>query len=292
MLNLDQVATFIIVVEQGSFSAAARYLKKSQGGISTAIANLEIDLGISLFDRTVKYPILTEHGERFYQQAKVLIRQAERITGYAQSKSRKEEDRLTVALSPLLPFSTIETALEKLSVAFPFVQVHIKKLPERELHQSLLNGETDLGLQMASQIPEHLEFVSVQQLEWVCVCSPDSDFADMEFVDNDVLLAQRQIICSSIFDNNALRDMGCISFEYWQADSLEGVARLIEQGIGWGMLPKSVFEEKKALGTLIQFRPEFSKVNLYSVTDVIWKAKHELGPALAFLLKILKDSTH
>lgn len=46
----------------GSFSAAARKLGKSQSTVSTAIANLEIDLGLNLFDRSSRKPMLTEHG--------------------------------------------------------------------------------------------------------------------------------------------------------------------------------------------------------------------------------------
>ncbi|MCS6036963.1 LysR family transcriptional regulator [Klebsiella pneumoniae subsp. pneumoniae] len=48
----------------GSFSAAARRLRKSQSTISTAIANLEADLGVTLFDRATRQPTLTPQGSR------------------------------------------------------------------------------------------------------------------------------------------------------------------------------------------------------------------------------------
>jgi DNA-binding transcriptional LysR family regulator len=46
----EALTAFVEAVDSGSFSAAARRLRKSQSTISTAIANLEADLGVTLFD--------------------------------------------------------------------------------------------------------------------------------------------------------------------------------------------------------------------------------------------------
>lgn len=47
----EALTAFVETVAAGSFSAAARRLRKSQSTISTSIANLEADLGFDLFDR-------------------------------------------------------------------------------------------------------------------------------------------------------------------------------------------------------------------------------------------------
>ena len=60
--SLDQLETFASVAETGSFSAAARRLGRTQSTVSVAIANLEADLGVALFDRTPRVPTLTEAG--------------------------------------------------------------------------------------------------------------------------------------------------------------------------------------------------------------------------------------
>ena len=46
----EALNAFVEAAALGSFSAAARKLRKSQSTISTAIANLEADLGLTLFD--------------------------------------------------------------------------------------------------------------------------------------------------------------------------------------------------------------------------------------------------
>lgn len=48
--SIEQLQAFVASAEQGSFSAAARHLGKAQSVVSAAIANLEADLNLSLFD--------------------------------------------------------------------------------------------------------------------------------------------------------------------------------------------------------------------------------------------------
>ena len=52
----------------GSFTAAARKLGKRQSTVSEAIANLEIDLGVQLFDRSTRTPTLTDAGRALLPQ--------------------------------------------------------------------------------------------------------------------------------------------------------------------------------------------------------------------------------
>ena len=59
-VTLDQLRTFIAAAEQGSFSAAGRKLRRAQSVVSQTLANLEGQLGVTLFDRSARYPTLTE----------------------------------------------------------------------------------------------------------------------------------------------------------------------------------------------------------------------------------------
>jgi DNA-binding transcriptional LysR family regulator len=59
--SLDQLHVFLTVVKTGSFAAAGRRLATS--AVSYTVANLEMQLGIALFDRErTRKPVLTEAG--------------------------------------------------------------------------------------------------------------------------------------------------------------------------------------------------------------------------------------
>ena len=61
-MSMDQLRTFIAAAEEGSFSAAGRKLRRAQSVVSQTLANLEQQVGFQLFDRSGRYPRLTEQG--------------------------------------------------------------------------------------------------------------------------------------------------------------------------------------------------------------------------------------
>src|SRR5471032_2253491 len=61
-VSLDQLRAFIASVDEGSFSAAARRLRRAQSVVSELVSSLEGQIGVTLFDRSGRYPALTPQG--------------------------------------------------------------------------------------------------------------------------------------------------------------------------------------------------------------------------------------
>src|SRR5271165_1766880 len=61
-VSLDQLRAFIAAVDEGSFSAGARRLRRAQSAVSELVSNLEAQIGVVLFDRSQRYPKLTAAG--------------------------------------------------------------------------------------------------------------------------------------------------------------------------------------------------------------------------------------
>lgn len=68
METLSSIESFVRSAELGSFSAAARRLSLTPGGVSKNVAKLEVDLGVRLFHRSTRSLTLTEAGEQFLAQ--------------------------------------------------------------------------------------------------------------------------------------------------------------------------------------------------------------------------------
>src|SRR5436189_4661240 len=71
-VTLDQLRTFIAAAEQGSFSAAGRKLGRANSVVSQTLATLENQLGVTLFDRSARYPGLTANGLARLQDARAV----------------------------------------------------------------------------------------------------------------------------------------------------------------------------------------------------------------------------
>src|SRR5258706_4411055 len=87
-VTLDQLRTFIAAVDEGSFSAAGRKLRRAQSVVSQTLANLEAQLGGKLFDRSARYPQLTEEGRSLLADARSV---ADNIDGFkARARAMRE----------------------------------------------------------------------------------------------------------------------------------------------------------------------------------------------------------
>src|SRR5216683_6109714 len=70
---LGGIDVLAAVVEAGSFVRAARALGLTQSGVSRAVARLEAQLGVRLFDRNARSVVLTDEGRRFHHAVTPLL---------------------------------------------------------------------------------------------------------------------------------------------------------------------------------------------------------------------------
>src|SRR5690606_13743073 len=103
--SLDQLQMLVTVAQAGSFSAAARRLGRTQSTISAAIANLEADLGVELFDRSTRIPALTTAGQKLLLEAEAVLERCRALEGHADSLTEETEPSLTLAIE--VPYNTV-----------------------------------------------------------------------------------------------------------------------------------------------------------------------------------------
>lgn len=96
--SLDQLEVFVLVTQTGGFSAAACKLGKTQSTISSAIANLEADWGVQLFDRSSKLAVLTAAGQALLIQAKEILERCKVLEEQASSFNLGVESALTLSI--------------------------------------------------------------------------------------------------------------------------------------------------------------------------------------------------
>jgi len=75
-ITLRQIEVFTEVLKSGSTTQASQQLALSQSAVSAALADLEGQLGVQLFDRVGKRLVLNEHGRLLYPRAVGLLEQA------------------------------------------------------------------------------------------------------------------------------------------------------------------------------------------------------------------------
>src|SRR3954453_5630507 len=125
-LSLDQILTFLAAAEEGSFSAAGRRLKRSQSVVSQTLANLEAQLGVRLFDRSARYPVLTKAGEVLLTDARAITRQVGTLRAKARALGGGLEAELAVAVDVMFPIQVFARAVRDFRAEFPETPLRVE----------------------------------------------------------------------------------------------------------------------------------------------------------------------
>src|SRR5258706_2589185 len=109
-VTLDQLRTFIAAVDEGSFSAAGRKLRRAQSVVSQTIANLEAQLGVKLFDRSAYHPRLSEEGRSLLATARSVADNVDEFKARARAMHEGLEPELSGAMDVMYPIEALTTA--------------------------------------------------------------------------------------------------------------------------------------------------------------------------------------
>src|SRR6266850_6182358 len=97
-VSLDLLRSFIAAADQGSFSAAARRLRRAQSAVSELVSGLEAQIGVTLFDRSGRYPKLTPEGLVLLADARGVISGADFMKARAKGMASGLEPELSVVV--------------------------------------------------------------------------------------------------------------------------------------------------------------------------------------------------
>ena len=124
-MTLDQIETFLCVVECGSFKAASEKLFRSQPALSVSIKKLEQELEFDLFSREAYRPVLTEKGLLFLPRAKHLFQNAQSLLQFSRELSSDKERVLNIAIDSLCPLSEILAPIRDFMESEPDVNINL-----------------------------------------------------------------------------------------------------------------------------------------------------------------------
>lgn len=275
--NLEQLGLFVKVAEQRSFSAVARDLHRAQSAVSSAIALLEADLGVVLFERSSgRQPHLTEAGRALLEEAREVLRQCERLEGRATALMRGQEAQLRLAQDEAMPYQPVIESLDAFAGAYPEVQVQMANTAQGDVARRLVERQADLGLLFRhEQMPAALERRAVGRVEMVTVCSARHPLAAASRVNRQQLARHRQLLIAS--NSGAYAGGEAISPQVWRADSFYMMAELLRCGLGWAWLPRNVVQYPAYGGEMVELASDWSPPPL--VVELAWRRDAPLGPA-------------
>lgn len=149
MSHLSNIELFVRVVEEGSFSAAARSLGITPSAVSRQISSLEVELGGRLFQRTTRKQNLTEVGEIYFQHAQRLVEDMEAAQLAVKQLAGKPSGHLRLTAEADFALAFIAPILPEFLNRYPDIQVSLQM---SAVLQDLIHDNLDVAIRIG-----HLE---------------------------------------------------------------------------------------------------------------------------------------
>jgi DNA-binding transcriptional LysR family regulator len=289
-LTLDQLRVLVAIADSGSFSAAGRKLRRVQSAISQAIATLEENQGVLLFDRGSHRPVLTETGKVLVAQARLVLASAARFESVAAGSRAGLEPELVIAIDPLVPTSPFIDSLYALGTRFPNLPV---RFSTEGLGGSLRRLQSDpaaIGIcLLLPSIPENISAYPLLRMKMLPVVAPGHPLAMLgRPVTADDLAPHVQLVLSDPV-NQDTSGYGLLSARLWRFVDLGRRLDFVRAGLGWCRMPEHLVGGMISTGALQRLELAEDQTPQEGLTIyAAHKRSHTLGPAGTWLLDDLR----
>ncbi|MDO2950260.1 LysR family transcriptional regulator [Aeromonas simiae] len=285
-LTLEQLRTLRAAAESGSFSAAARRLGKAQSVVSTTIANLEIDLGLVLFDRSKRLPTLTPAGARILAEAQQVLELCAHLEAMAGELAAGIEPRLTLAIDDDSQLPWLGALLEAFAERYPAVELELLFPLLEDLTDMLLAGRAQLGVSYQQLHPSpEIAFHSLGNVTMPVIVAPDHPLARKASLTRADLQGARQLMVTGRREG-AERQRFRLGSQVWWIEGDLGVLEMVKRGLGWASVPEFLLRDALARGEVVRLSADFMADPTLGL-ELLWHRARPLGQAGRWLKQAL-----
>ncbi|MES2401522.1 MAG: LysR family transcriptional regulator [Pseudomonadota bacterium] len=279
----EALSAFAESAALGSFSAAARKLGKSQSTISSAIANLEIDLGLLLFDRSSRKPALTADGQALLGKVREILAASDRLDLAASQLGAGMEARLSVVWSDTYQSDRFEEMLGAFEQRFPDLEFECLIAEHGDLVSLVQTGRAQIGVvgAQASYPPDIGAATIAEQSEITLFAAVSHPLSAMTDITPDTLRKFRELRLATYLEPSSAKVLPGVC-QSWSAPSYLMLLEMAVLGFGWAAIPRwmvSRFAENKLQELNARGWPRRVPV------DAVWSRQRVLGRAGTWLLQ-------
>jgi DNA-binding transcriptional LysR family regulator len=281
-VTLDQLRTFIAAAEQGSFSAAGRKLRRAQSVVSQTLANLEAQLGVRLFERRNRFPVLTTEGEVLLREARAVTDHMDAFKAHARSIREGLEPELSVVVDVMFPMAALTQAVGHSREQFPHTPLRLYVEALGGVVQPVLDGTCNIAvLGSLPLVPEAMVAEPLADIPMVTVVSPAHDLA--RYRGSISLKAMTEHVQLVLTDRTSLsegRNFGVLSPLAWRLADMGAKQAFLRAGFGWGHMPVHIVQEDIDQGRLVRIKIQGQQRHIaYLPVQVAWRKDTPPGPA-------------
>ncbi len=289
-MEIRNLITFLTATEINNFTKVAMMLGYSQSAVTIQIRQLEMELGVKLFDRIGKRVTLTSDGEKFIPYAKKLLIDLE------EAKDALKEDKLQSGIIKLGIVESLLSAefpriLTEFHKEYPNISVSITTGTMEYLIDLLQHNEIDMMYALDSQLyrknwikvvnqPERVVFIASAKHPLVGKKSVTFD----EINQYELILTEKDVSYRYLLEQKLLEDGKTIT-PFLEVGNIEFIKRMLLNEVGICYMPLYTVEKELSEKLLFRIPCERYEINIYK--QLIYRKDKWINRPLNRLIEII-----
>ncbi len=266
----EALVAFVEAASLGSFSAAARKLRKSQSTISIAIANFEADVGCPLFERGGRHPTLNEAGRQVLSHVEAILDASAQLDALAVRLAENIEALVSVVMSDSYSVTFQGAVMARFAQHYPHTELRCGPSEDADVIELIQQGLAHVGI-LATQ-PSYPADVAVarlpEQAEFGVYVASGHPLAALPQVQTQHLENVRQLYIKT-YAPSLHHGRG----QAWSAPDYLTLLEFAVRGFGWAELPRALVARFGSGLVELQVAGYPRRVNM----DVAWSSRCALG---------------
>lgn len=242
-MNLQQIETFVHVVESGSFSKAAVLMDTAQPALSRQVRALETELRETLLIRTGRGVVPTEAGLRLLEHGHAIMQRVALAREDLGAQRDEPVGSITVGLPPSMARRLTRPLIDGFRSSMPRARLVLLEGFSVNIAEWLVSGRVDLALVYTPEPHPQIEITPVLQ-ENLCLIGPADSLAGRSAVsfarlaDYPLVMPQRGQIFRKLMERQAALSQIKLNV-VWEVSSVPAILDLVQGGYGYAALSGS-----------------------------------------------------
>lgn len=264
MLSLYKLEIFAAVIQEGSFSAAAKRLPMTQPAVSQHIQDLEASLGIQLFNRNRRGAVLTPAGEVLYDYTQRILSLVSEAEASVTAVNNLSGGQVTVMATPGINVYLLPAWISAFRTHYPNLGVVLQTGVTTEVASAVANQSVDLGFVEGELEGINLTEVGqciLREVEMLLVVSPRHPWATQTTVTADDLrdvpfITRQPFSRTRSYSDRLLQRIGASPRIVGEFDNPETIKQAVLANMGVAILPDYAVQTEVQGGLLHTLRLE------------------------------------
>lgn len=288
--ELNSIAIFVAVVDEGGFSKAAEKVGLTNSVISHHVTKLEESLGATLLYRSTRQITLSDKGQDFYNVASSAIKSIDEAAMDLRSEGSDPSGQLRIAMPAFVPDPRLQELIWSFASRYENVDLKISFSDEQK---KLIQDGFDIAFRLGKLESSSMISRKIVDIELILVGSPElisraekisepSDIADIDCI------SLNQFRWSVTLSKGNRNEEVPIINKRIVVDNIYAARDAAVAGLGLIPLPLGLCEQEIAAKTLVRVLPEW---NISTIPlQAVWNNKARPNSLTRRLLSFISDN--